>query len=377
MFFVLELIVPKKRNLLIVSTAKSRIFKDNTRYFFEYVNNLDTVSTFVFTKNQELYQNLKVQGFKNVLFAYSIKGLWVYLRSSVAFASHNEYDFHPYYPSKYFKTFINLWHGTPLKRVSYLLRKDFKLKGNYMAFCKYHITSSEFTRYLMASQFRKHIDDVWVTGQPRNDILFKNVDESLLSENSFLTKKIILYAPTFRLKSSIKYFPFPDFDPDKLVQLLIEHDAYILVRSHGNEKFFTGSSSDINISFEQRVFAADVERFPCVAELLQCTDILITDYSSIYFDFLLKNKPILFIPYDLEEYESIRGFNVDYNSNTPGPKVSSFNEFYSSIQEYLIDPSKDERERILIRDKYNLFKDDWSSKRIIEKMYENGLIDKK
>jgi CDP-glycerol glycerophosphotransferase len=92
--------------------------------------------------------------------------------------------------------------------------------------------------------------------------------------------------------------------------------------------------------------------------ILKYTDILITDYSSIYFDFLLHNKPIIFYPYDLEYYKSKdRGLIFDYDKFTPGPKAYNLNQLKKIIMEVIKNNKEHlniyEPERIELNDKIN------------------------
>ena len=372
-FFVLEIIVRPKKGIVIISLPKARIYADNSRYFFEYCANDPDNNVFLLTKSKQVFKEVQDKYPGKVLYAYSRKALWNYLRANVLFTTHNKWDFHPYYPIGNFRTFVNLWHGTPLKRVNHLHYKRSVNNKNQMKYCKYYITSSEFTKYLMATQFEIHIDDILVTGQPRNDALFTK-DEKLLEKHPVLKKKVILYAPTFRSYGRVRLFPFDDFDKKKLLNFLEEHDAYILIRCHINEWIAFKEEWASEESGSDRIIMADVQRYECVQELLRHTDILVSDYSSIHFDFSLLNRPMIFLPYDIEEYIKHRGLNVDYNKNTPGPKVSSFQEFLSQIHVYLTTPSKDEAERIKVRDKYNLYLDDQSSKRVWESIKSLGLV---
>jgi CDP-glycerol glycerophosphotransferase len=87
--------------------------------------------------------------------------------------------------------------------------------------------------------------------------------------------------------------------------------------------------------------------WPEIMDYLNCFDALITDYSSIYFDYLLLDRPIIFLPYDYEQYSRDTGFTVPYDDFTPGHKPSTMKEFMSAIQEsFDTDRYKTERQRV-------------------------------
>ncbi len=367
LFFVLEMFVPKKKGLIIFSLPRGRLFQDNSRFLFEYSAKNKINNAYLLTKNKELFNYLLNLYPNRILYALSWKGLLTYLRSETVFITHGKYDIFPFYPIKHFKIFINLWHGTPIKRVNYLLKKNDKDYGSKVKFCKYLCTCSEFTKLLMATQFRLHIDNIWITGQPRNDALFAS-DQTLSEKYPFLNKKIVLYAPTFREKGYTNFFPFDDFNANTLIGFLDKQDIYILIRCHINEWTAFKEKIKKNLLTTNRIILADVELFPSVEKLLVYTDILITDYSSIYFDYLLLNRPIIFLPYDYKKYEKERGFGFDYDSNTPGRKPKTQHDFLSVLKNYLDNPDIDSDKRIEIRDKFNLYIDNDSSKRIFKKI---------
>jgi CDP-glycerol glycerophosphotransferase (TagB/SpsB family) len=363
-FILLQLLIPKEANSIVVTTNKGRIFGDNSKSFFLYAQGLPDLNVYLLTKNKSLYEALSIEFPGKILYAWSVKGVLKYVKAKVIMVTHGPSDVHPYYPVQIGKTFINLWHGTPMKKTNYLLRESFKIDKSGMDFCNYTCTSSEFTQYLMSTQFQKHVDNVWITGQPRNDSLF-NVDQKLLDEHPFLNKKTILYAPTFRANEKTNLFPFDDFDPQKLLELLEEQDAYLMMRCHMSE--LSQFDDDVLLSSD-RVIMADQKMFASVEGILRHTDILITDYSSIYFDFLLLNRPIVFLPYDLDLYTKNRGLNFDFETNAPGTKPKTFASFTTSLNTYFNNPSTDEDERIRVRNKFNKFTDDQSGARIVEKI---------
>jgi len=104
------------------------------------------------------------------------------------------------------------------------------------------------------------------------------------------------------------------------------------------------------------------------------SDLLITDYSSVYFDYLLIDKPVIFVPTDIEEYSQKRGFLLEpYDFWTPGPKVYNQDNLLNSILANLNEPNKYKKERNLINSMINYYKDNKSSERVwnlIKERYE-------
>jgi CDP-glycerol glycerophosphotransferase (TagB/SpsB family) len=110
--------------------------------------------------------------------------------------------------------------------------------------------------------------------------------------------------------------------------------------------------------------------------LLPLTHLLITDYSSIFFDYVLLNKPIIFSP--LEMPASERQFYYGYDRVTPGPKAENWNEVIEYIEEAVINPRKYEKERMVCRDTFNAFCDANSCNRIFRELekisHRTGLL---
>jgi len=185
-----------------------------------------------------------------------------------------------------------------------------------------------------------------LVGHPRNDHLVNGVNTGITNKilpNLPEYSKLILYCPTYRRNGSIRFFPFDDFDIDHLNRYLDENRIVILTRGHVQDDCI---SSTFN---SKRIIELGQNLVEEINDILPEIDILITDYSSIYFDYLLCNKPCIFIPYDRDEYERNVGFLFDdYDYWTPGRKVLTYDEFLRSIKEILsgTDIYKEKREEM-------------------------------
>jgi len=196
----------------------------------------------------------------------------------------------------------------------------------------YLLCSSGEVKSIFASALELDEEKIVVTGLPRNDILFKNektrcehIKKCLREEYGVdTTCKIILYAPTFR---DLKNEDHLHLDVS-LMREKLKNRFVLFIRFH------PGLSSNIGcvLEREHRGFCYNLSAYPDVQELLLITDILVTDYSSVIFDFAILGRPILFYPYDLQEYErSIRGFYWDYETFVPGPICFSTDELIDRI----------------------------------------------
>lgn len=192
--------------------------------------------------------------------------------------------------------------------------------------------SSEGVREHYAEGFGIPVDRVYPTGVPRSDIFFdeeykKHVRETLYNKFPFLKgKKVILFAPTFRGNGQASaYFPFHVLDFKKIYENL--GDEYVFLF-----KIHPFVNNTLTIPYEYADFFYDLSSFREINDLLLVTDILITDYSSVCFEFALLNKPMLFFGFDVEEYVRTRDFYYNFFDFIPGPLVKTTEEIVDVIK---------------------------------------------
>ncbi|MEV5679748.1 CDP-glycerol glycerophosphotransferase family protein [Streptomyces sp. NPDC052179] len=220
---------------------------------------------------------------------------------------------------------VQTWHGTPLKRIGRDLAGTPNADAAYMASMPARaaqwsvlVSPNSFSTPIMRRAFG-HTGEVLECGYPRNDLLYAPdrgkvaaaVRERLAIPDG---KRVVLYAPTWREdrpKRGGRYEPDLLLDPD-LARRALGDDHVLLVRRH----YLVGGS------VPQDDFVRDVSRYPDVTELMLISDCLVTDYSSLMFDFAQTGRPMLFHTHDLEHYrDTLRGFCFDFESRAPGPLI--------------------------------------------------------
>lgn len=232
---------------------------------------------------------------------------------------------------------VHLGHGTPLKGLG-LLEKDGKLiKKIY-----YKLNNTNLTCSLAASEWLSTIisgcmgysgKHILVSGQPRNDALFL---PPLKVESINPANFNILYAPTWRQYAEVKLFPFADFNLDELKFFLAENNIHIYIRMH--PAYEASIPNELLKITNIHLFSSSV--YPEIMDYINCFNALITDYSSIYLDYMLLERPIVFLPYDYEEYASTVGFTMDYFENTPGLKPLMFDDFITTLGKIKNEPQE-------------------------------------
>lgn len=193
------------------------------------------------------------------------------------------------------------------------------------------ITSSSKIVPHYAEAFNKNEDQVIPVGVPRTDMFF---DKDLISytKKRYLNdypqlngKKVILYAPTFRGKPSERVKFELQLDLENMKKSL--SDDYMLIL-----KLHPAVEEGIEIPEHLSSFVINLSSVNDINELLLITDLLITDYSSVIFEYSLLNRPMIFFAYDLEYYLSERGFYYDYKEMVPGPIAATTNDIINFIK---------------------------------------------
>lgn len=321
-------------HIWLFSSTDNSHYNYNSRYLFEYVKeNLPEITPLFVINDPELRNSLSSKyGKQYFIETESIQGIRQALSAGVWFTSAGL----PAYGTGLHKKrlIINLWHGVPLKKIALLdpnLKKAARIyfkkifSENYTCI----LTASHELIPLMARSFAVSEDKIKVWGQPRNDGLFQKNDCREILGQLFPDlpeyTKTVLYAPTFRDYGQVQLFPFKDFDQKQLEAFLDEKNMLLFIRTHVAEQ---GSAAPY---LGKRIRFLGNEQAEDVTGILNIFDCLITDYSSIYIDYLLTDKPMIFLPYDRQQYLDGRGMNFDYDDVTPGPKPETFNDFLDAL----------------------------------------------
>lgn len=321
-------------HIWLFSSTDNSHYNYNSRYLFEYVKeNLPEITPLFVINDPELRNSLSSKyGKQYFIETESIQGIRQALSAGVWFTSAGL----PAYGTGLHKKrlIINLWHGVPLKKIALLdpnLKKAARIyfkkifSENYTCI----LTASHELIPLMARSFAVSEDKIKVWGQPRNDGLFQKNDCRKILGQLFPDlpeyTKTVLYAPTFRDYGQVQLFPFKDFDQEQLEAFLEEKNMLLFIRTHVAEQ---GSAAPY---LGKRIRFLGNEQAEDVTGILNIFDCLITDYSSIYIDYLLTDKPMIFLPYDRQQYLDGRGMNFDYDDVTPGPKPETFNDFLDAL----------------------------------------------
>ena len=351
-------------NLLIFGAYQGESFLGNTKYLFLYLNEFSNYECVWVSRSKEVVRELKERGYFS-LYAFTFKALSKLRKARCVFITHGKGDVLPIKFSKKTKL-IFTWHGNPIKKVGFDSptlknnRYDTKILDILSKEISYIVVSSEDEKRKMETSYRVPLERIIVTGYARHDFLCNRTEEeiNLFKEKLGLSKdikNIILYGPTFR-EEKIAKMPFSKTNMIELDNFLKETNSILIFKAHPGVTEI--ATIDLN-----NIIIPDSYLDP--QELLLASDVLISDYSSIMFDFLLTgNKPIISFPYDLEFYKEERGLYYDYLKFIPAPIVYNIPDliyYLKTIKHW--SPEYEERRRNVCK-LVNTFNDGNSSKRV-------------
>ncbi len=230
-------------------------------------------------------------------------------------------------------TYLQTWHGTPLKRIAFdVERWLFPDAPQYVVWLPRDVarwdvllSPNRYSTEVLRSAFRFD-GEVIETGYPRNDLLvspeaagIRDRTRGALGLGEGVTA--VLYAPTWRDPDPFRL----ELDVEELRRELGD-DCVVLIRAHWLVAASVDPPSLPN--------CIDVSAYQDLRELLLAADVLLTDYSSVMFDFAITGKPMLFLVYDLAHYrDRLRGFYFDFEASAPGPLLASTHEVVTALRD--------------------------------------------
>ena len=370
---ILGKLIKKDSKLIIFGAMGGFYYGDNAKYVFEELSK-SNYKIYWLTRKKNVLNEIKNNNL-NVASVKSIKGIYLLFKAKLAVYTNNLGDFSLYptlAPSNL--KLISLRHGRSVKRVRYAKKVQSMSRSEILRIKKetkmieYVISTSEFISKIQSEVLKLKYEKNVITGYPRNDILFKDFKNNIiLDENKY--NKLILYGPTWRHgRNPVQFFPFNDLDLLRLNRFLKEKKIVIFLRPHKNELKKESVKTEINyiLSNSDNIRLMGHDEFPSINEYLNSFDALICDYSALYHDYLLLDKPILFIPYDYSDFNRNNGFLYDYHKLLPGPLIKNFNMFNEELNKIHSEIDNYNSKRKTLRDLIHKYQDSKSTKRVVE-----------
>lgn len=346
---LINLLIPKKKKIVIYG---GEFLDDNSEAMFRYLNehtNYDVVCICNTSLKYDLRPNV-----------YTVKNTyWNAFREMSTALVTIDSSFHTvkFYPTKK-QLFIQCWHGSPLKSMV-----DPAKNGRYYSRLFY---ASEYFRDYMRGYFHTDITNMICLGAPRNDYLFTpHINEYKCEDYSQFRYKVI-WMPTFRqgLGRTESSIDIPIIDSDN-IRILDERlkalNIALIIKPHrvqeGSFEHLFEKIKPSNIS----IVTADyfINNNIPVYTFLSFMDALITDYSSVYFDYLLLDRPIAFAIDDFDQYLKNRGFAYnDPLEMMPGKKMYTFDDLVSFFDDLVRNNDDFSEQRKIKADLFNKYKYD-------------------
>ena len=340
----LDKIWPKDSRILLFGSRGGNYPSGNSKAVFEYIQELDDTPFECYFALSEQSDNPDYVRIRRP----SFKTIRLFLRAKTILMTNSLGDFGNFRPSKR-KNVIHLWHGQGPKADGYASKKFneemLRDSEHWHSYTTAFLTCSRLDSYMRAYAHALHPTQILPMGYPRCDYLLDKTrwksKISTIYDDLPDFEKVVLYATTWRTDGLVRYFPFEDFSHDKLEEWCAVNKILLLVRSHEADGRKVEESPHVrNLSFDLQ---------PDVAEILPEVDLLVNDYSSIQSDFMLLGRPMVFVPYDLDEFLTMQNFCYpNYDFWCPGEKVYTFKDFKESIEEALSgnDPHSEQRKLV-------------------------------
>ncbi|WP_372699793.1 CDP-glycerol glycerophosphotransferase family protein [Arthrobacter sp. JSM 101049] len=325
---------PMQRGLMVFESGLGKQYADSPRYLYEeLLRRGDTrPKVWIYSGRQE-FPDPQTRVVKRLSPSY----FWYLGRANYWITNQNL----PFYMTRRRNaTYLQTWHGTPLKHMLHDLEEIHGRDEGYLA--RVDRAISQWTHLLSPSPYATEVmrsafaydGKVVEEGYPRNDVFFgTGLEERVSSVRGRLgidpAAKVVLYAPTFRDNASNGRGRFTFQLPFDLEEFDrgFGKDTVLVLRMH----VLVANAIEIPEELRERII--DASRYSEIQELYLVSDVLVTDYSSVFFDYATLRRPIVFYAYDLEVYrDSLRGFYLDYLQEVPGPVVETQEEFFTALR---------------------------------------------
>lgn len=340
--------IPCDSKTILFISFHGRGYSDNPKAIHQYMLTDERFKGYKFIWAIKYHKGKKVDGAKVIKY-FSIPYFFYLARSKYWICN---CKLPSYVLKKDSQIYLQTWHGTPLKRLAHdiivpegttFYRSGMtaeEMRGTYDDDVKkynYMISPNSFCTEVFQSAFQINRERLIETGYPRNDVLTNiTEDEITLIKKRLhlpLDKKIVLYAPTWRDNSYVtKGYTFElKADFHKWKEILGE-DTIVIFKPH----YLIINKFEGDTSLDGFLYSIDAKED--INDLYIVSDALITDYSSVFFDYAILNRPIYFYMYDLVEYkDELRGFYLDIYKDLPGDIYENEDALLKAISDSTFD----------------------------------------
>lgn len=324
-------LIPKEKNSVLLTAWFGQKYIDNTKYVYEYLLENTNYKVCWITKNKLIFNSLKSQN-KPVVMYNSLAGKIKQIRAQAVFSTVQFYEYNQVLLAD--TVYIDLGHGHPIKdpgkrfyeEPTLSIQKEMVDNLHYYAIC-----ASDFSKQHYQEVVRMNPDHIFISDFARNDVF---IDSSLREgKNAIVDKykngyKAIVYMPTHRndgrnIMDIQKILPLDD------IQSFCKENGYVFII----KKHFYHRCEVEDLTRYDRIFdITGVEDIDPQVLLFQ-SDLLISDYSACYIDYLLLDRPLMFYHYDLKEFqEQERSLYIPFEQLDIAPIAYSKDDFIAKLR---------------------------------------------
>ncbi|MEG1474629.1 MAG: CDP-glycerol glycerophosphotransferase family protein [Longicatena sp.] len=376
-FEVVFRLIPVKKDMVLFLSFHGRGFSDNPKAIYLEMLKDERFKDYTFVWALKKGNMRSIEGAKVISYLTPI--YFYYIARSKYWVCNCKLQ--TYIVKKKNQVYLQTWHGTPLKRLAHdiivpegttfyrshlsadAMRKTY---DNDVSKYTYMISPNSFCTEVFQSAFQIDRPRLIETGYPRNDYI-SNVSESEIQAirnkyNIKQDKKVLLYAPTWRdnqytatgytFSLQIDFEKWKEVLGEQYVVLFKPH--YLITNTYEHSEGLKG-------------FVIDVDAKADISELYVISDAMVTDYSSVFFDYAIRNKPMYFYMYDIQEYaQELRGFYLDIYTELPGDIFDNEEDMLQAIKE----ERYDEEKLVAFNKRFNNCEDGRATKRVLDVLYK-------
>nr|WP_245415782.1 CDP-glycerol glycerophosphotransferase family protein [Alteribacter populi] len=376
LLFIIVGTLPKKSNVVVFESFLGKQYSCNPRAIYEKLTS-DFPGFTCYWSVDPKYLSRFGEYDLNVLPRFSLRWLLVMARAKY-WVSNSRLPL--WVPKPYKTVYLQTWHGTPLKKLGVDIeevhmpgtntenyKKNFTSESNRW---DYLISPNDYSTEIFTRAFRFK-GEIIKSGYPRNDYLIHSSGDDVRKIKSSMgipnNKKVILYAPTWRDNEYHKRGQYKFslmLDLEKMHKELGQ-EYIILLRLH----YLVADQVDLS---DYEGFVVDASNHTDIRELYVISDLLLTDYSSVFFDYAILKRPMIFFVYDIENYrDNLRGFYFNFEEEAPGPLVKDTDEVIGTIKGITNTKLKSDRQKFNeYASRFVHLEDGNATSRVIEKVFK-------
>lgn len=326
-------LIPRNKNLWLFACWGGKSYSDNPKHIFIKLNKSTTnITSYWLVKDKDKFKKLKNDGV-DVLYAFSMFGIWIQLRAGLVTFTHSVDSEYVSFLIAHRVLRVQTWHGIPVKKIGYddinsTPRQIIKIWNLVFPYKSDHLdlvlAASEADKELYKNAFNVNANAIVITGYPRNDALLK----ATTPHNPIK----VIYMPTYRgaVNSTFDILKKTEFKFDSVDQVCEKIGVELYIKLHPVQRFDQKDIHSISFCKNIHILQNDGDIYDCLCEF----DVLITDFSGVYFDYLITGKPIIMAPFNLEEYLlNDRNLYYDYQEICPNEPAKNWDQVFYMLRQ--------------------------------------------